>query len=282
MAAKKPAAKPAAKPKTAVAPARSSKSTAVGAPIDYAAEMEKFAKRAQAAGEAASGGGALISFKGGQLTVNGVTLAKPELDVILLDGIFENDFYQGKYDAANPSPPTCYAFGYDVDEMAPHEAVKEPEAKACGECPNNEWDSGDGGRGKACKNVAKVLCIAVPDDLTAQSIADAEILSAKIPVTSVKNWQGHLRKLRDVTGLPPMMSITRLHVRPDPQKQLVVTLEYEGMLDKKLHHALIAKAKEAERDIARPYPEPQVIDTSRLKSGRGAGRGAKKPVKRKF
>lgn len=281
-AAKKPATK-AASAKGGAVTTKSSKSTAVGAVIDYEKEMARFAERAGKQGDAVSGGQAVISFKGAKLSVGGVDLAKPEVEVILLDGAFENALYEGKYDPSNPQPPSCYAIGYDADELVPHEAVKDPQAKSCAECPNNEWDSGDNGRGKACKNVARLLVILPPDELTPENIADAEVHAVKVPVTSVKNWQAHLRKLRDVTGLPPMMSITTIHVAPDPKTQLKVTFEYSGVLDKKLFPALIAKAKDAEREIMRAYPEPQVIDTSALRRGakKGAARGqASKPARK--
>lgn len=253
--------------------------TAVGkaGQMDVAAELAKYAKRAEAQ-EKAGGSGNLISFKGGVLTVAGAELAKPELEMIVLDSIFENALYRGKYDPSNAQPPVCYAFGYEGSEhasMKPHPEATDIQAPGCKGCPHNEWGSSDTGNGKACKNVVRLIGI-MPGDLSEKSIAEAELYSAKVPVTSVANWSGHMRKIKDLTGLPVFCGFTRVRVRPDPKHQLVVTFEHAGAVDKKYHKAIIARVKEAEKEISRPYPEP----TEKVAPAKGKGKATAK--KRKF
>src|ERR1700744_2805032 len=119
---------------------------------------ELLAARAVKANKAAvSAGGEWLSVKGATLSYQGNAVPGNSMDLIVISSVLENQLYDPtvKYDPNNPSSPICYAFGETEEEMAPHEKSPLPQADACSGCPHNEWGSGDGGQGKACKNVRR-------------------------------------------------------------------------------------------------------------------------------
>ena len=63
-----------------------------------------------------------------------------------------------------------------LDNTAPFEQMP------CLTCPFNQWDSGKGGRGKACKEMRRLLIM--PDDSQIPAIMS-------IPPTSVLNWDNY-------------------------------------------------------------------------------------------
>ena len=122
---------------------------------------EALAARARMAAKAVAnvGGNAdWISFKNGQITFKDNVIGK-SLEVVIPSFVLENAFYEGEYDPNNPKSPDCYAFGTDDAEMAPYESVESPCHVTCEGCPNNEWDTGKDGRGKACKNQIRLACL---------------------------------------------------------------------------------------------------------------------------
>ena len=86
------------------------------------AELAKFAEEAAAVEQVPSGN--FISFKGGVLTVAGSPIRGNETDILVLDSVYENKMYEGKYDPENPQPPVCYAFSRTEEGLKPHDSVK--------------------------------------------------------------------------------------------------------------------------------------------------------------
>lgn len=89
---------------------------------------------------------------------------------IVLVGAFENSYYKTAYDSKNPTPPDCYALGFQEDFLAPPADLDGRINDKCAGCAKNEWGSGVG-RGKACGNHRR-LALMAPD---AQNPAEAAI-----------------------------------------------------------------------------------------------------------
>ena len=207
---------------------------------------------------AASGGGAFISFKGGGISFKGSPVEDDVLDVVVLDSVMENQLYDGAYDENNPQAPLCYAFGRDLETMAPHPDVVEAgnaQADRCKDCPHNQWNTAEKGRGKACKNVFRLAIIPAEDAETPEKVAEAELVFAKTPVTSGKNWGNYVRSL-EALKLPPLAFITTLGVVPSKGTQFQVTFKAEEKIeDGDVIGALLEKAEQAEAQIDFPYPK---------------------------
>lgn len=219
--------------------------------------QEQLAKMAFATAEAEKPSGNWVSFKGGQLTINGTSQPKNKVDCIVIHSIFENQLYEDRYDPNNPQPPICYAFSETDDDLKPHADSAKPQAESCAVCPNNVWGSDPGGgKGKACKNVRR-LAIVSADDLDPEKLPRAEVALAKLPVTSVKNWSTYASQLANVLKIPPLAVISEMSVEPDAKTQFQVNFQLvDKITDGALIQGLLNKRKDTTPLIFAPYDKP--------------------------
>lgn len=252
---------------------------------------EALAARAKAqskVAKAASGGGNFISFKGGHMAYKGAAVADDALDVIVLDSVIENAFYEGDYDEGNPQSPLCYAFGRDPEEIAPHPDVVEAgtaQADRCADCEHNQWGSAAKGRGKACKNTFRLGMIVADEATSAKAIKEAEVVYAKTPVTSGKNWGNYVRQC-DAVNKPPLAFVTEMSVQPAAKQFAVVFVQKEKVSGGEVIKALLAKADEVEKVIDFPYPKfeekPKPAARGRAPVVKRGAAPAKKAASRKY
>lgn len=225
---------------------------------------------------AAAGGGQFLSIKGGILSFGDDRLPGNQVCAIVLDSVMENTYYGTKYDPDNPQPPTCYAFGRTLEEMAPHPSMQtdlayfKPENHDCKSCPMNEWGSSAVGRGKACQNRRRLALI--PAGVYAQrkgsrdfdlrpvtdpqALASSDIVYLKLPVTSVKTWAKYATSIAAEHSLPPHGVITRIYVEPHPKWQYEVLFEALAPVDDELLTVVLRRHEEARQNIVRGYVSP--------------------------
>lgn len=229
------------------APAKSNTALAV-----WNEKLAALAKSSKKQESNVGGEGNFISFKGAIMQYRGAAIPNNTMNVIVLDSILENQFYEGAYDASNPASPVCYAFGRDPDTMAPDpEQVEAPISTSCAECPNFEWGSADTGKGKACKEVRRLALITEGD---LEDLENAEVAYAKIAVMSVKGWAGYVRQLESVYHLPPMAFVTKMSVVSDPKSQFRVTFDMDSQLeDPEVFAKLFQLREKVEKTINFPY-----------------------------
>jgi hypothetical protein len=185
--------------------------------------QEELAKMAVATAEAEKPTGSFMSFKNGQLTIGGNKMKDNKAEIVVLHSIFENQMYAGKYDPNNQQPPICYALGETDDDLKPHPEAAEPQHTDCKTCPMNAWKSDpNGGKGKACKNTRRLVAMSAADLDSVESIQKADVVTAKIPVTSVKNWASYASQVSNVLHLPPLAVRTEISVRSDDDTILQV------------------------------------------------------------
>lgn len=134
-------------------------------------------------------------------------LAGP-IPLVILGWISENLYYGGKvYDESNPEPPVCWALGENPKELVPGEGSTDRQAKSCGTCPMNEWESGVG-KAKACKNTRK-LAVVRPD-----ATEEDDIFFLSVSPKALKNYDGYVKKLASKKALP-IMVITEVSFEED-------------------------------------------------------------------
>lgn len=250
------------------------KKTDVGRVIDYDEELLRYAQRGQKIAEAAGSSGAWLTFKGGVLKFRGAELKDNECELIVLDTVLENQFYEEAFDPDAPANPVCFAFGRELTEMKPHASATNKQHTTCHGCPQNAWGSGDKGRGKACKNVNRLAVIPWSGG-TVEQIEAAEIAFAKLPVTSVKNFASYVNNLLQKTNRPACAFVTRMSVARDAKTQFQVQFEMVQSIDKKLMGAVLKRVHEAEKAIVPDNPYPPVERQEQAAPSR-------KPGKRKF
>lgn len=247
------------------------KSTAVASYVDRMAALAKEATKT----EESVSSGSFISFKGGRLSYQGNQIKGDELDIVVVDHILENCYYPGNYDSDNPAPPTCYAFGREESEMAPHPNVKEPQASKCSECEWNKFGTADNGKGKACKNTRRLAVIPADAAESAEKVMAAEVAFVKVPVTSVKGWASYVRALSAMDNIPPLGAVTTLGVVPDPKSQFKATFQKSNLVDPEIIPALLDRHDAMTEEIMFPYPEASEEEVKPKAKGRAPARKGK-------
>lgn len=229
---------------------------------------EQLAKDADVAAqmEANAGGGQFFSLKSGVLSWQDAPLPNNEMAVVILDHIFENVFYEGEYDASNPTGPTCFAFARDEKELTPHAIVveaKNDQHQQCAGCPNNEFGSAERGKGKACKNTRRLAMI--PAGNFNQKTGKFELIEdedhykdtmigfMKLPVTSIKGFAGFVKQVAGALRRPPHGIVTKVRVQPDGKDQFKVLFEPLVNLPNELMGVVMKRREEVMPIIDFPY-----------------------------
>lgn len=237
---------------------------------------QEMAAQAQAAVEqeqtGGSSGGRFFGLRAGQMTFNDATFPGNQIAVIIVDHIFENIYYEGKFDPDSKNPPTCFAFGRDATTMGPPDTVDEHDeftrqSDICDNCVQNEWGSADTGKGKACSNRRRLALISagtyVPQgrnggfelelEQEPAHFSSAEMAYMKIPVTSVKGFTAYVKQVADQFKRPLHGVVTRIYVEPDAKSQFKVKFEMIDMVEDDLMPVVMARHNGVKDEIDFPY-----------------------------
>jgi hypothetical protein len=85
------------------------------------------------------------------------------IEMIVVDFVSMNRFYEGAYDSKNITPPACFAIGLNPSTLAPSDNSPDKQSDTCAPCPMNQFGSAANGRGgKACANTRR-LAVLAPD-----------------------------------------------------------------------------------------------------------------------
>ena len=158
------------------------------------------------------GGGKTIKVEaaGNFILPDGTNLGN-DIQIVILDYTTRKTFYSQPFDRNNPAPPDCYAIGKVIKSLAPDD----PELPAkqcetgCNDCPLNQWGSGNGGSGKACREFRDLAVLVVdPDHPDAHNEADAPIYHLSVPPTSLKAFDAFVPLCVRSLGLPVKAVVT--------------------------------------------------------------------------
>lgn len=169
--------------------------------------------RAQLAKESESIASKIAAGGGDRLSVSSTLIKTPdgaegqELEVVIIDFMSTNFFYDRPYDKDNVFPPACFAIGPEPTLLVPSKNSPAKMADTCSVCPNNVFGSAMNGKGKACKN-ARLLAV-VP--------ADAEegktpIWTMSVPPASIKFFDSYVSTLAVKNKTIPLGVVTRLYL----------------------------------------------------------------------
>lgn len=241
-----------------------------GALVAWKDKMAEMAKDVAAAERV---GGNNISFRGGRLYIGEEMVPGDKMTVVVVNHVWEYSYYNTPYNADVPASPVCYAFGRDEDSMEIH--GEDQQSDSCSGCPMNEWGSAGGGsRGKACKNGRKLALMHV--DSLAKDIAKAEVLFARLPVTSVANFQKFATDAAKVLGVPPFGVIVEMSVVPNPKTQFQVHFKIlDQIKSDAVLEALFNRHVALDADMRKLYPTNAELAEQRSVGG-AAGSGGKK------
>jgi hypothetical protein len=209
------------------------KSTAVGSVADmFQQGLETELGREQA------GVGKTLSIRNSKFKFEGADLGN-EISVILLDYVFVNQFFKGKFDPDNRQPPACFAMAENELDLVPLPSSPEIQngGDPCETCWANEFESDDAGRGKACKNgrrIAVMSAEAWEDDDFADYIDSEAVGYLTLPPTTNPTWRAYVNKLGKTAKLPVWGVITTLSFDPEvdyPKLEFTATAKLQDILD---------------------------------------------------
>lgn len=229
---------------------------------------EELAAAAQAsealAKQQASGGAAVISTRGGTMSIDGNPVPGNCLVGVIAGFTLCNTYYDEDFDPDNPRSPVCFAFGQKKDELGPHDDAETPQSERCEGCPQNEFGTADRGKGKACKNTYRLLVLPAGDydhradrfeaPTSPEDLEGAELHALSVSPTSLKAFSGYVSQLAGNLR-PPWAVFTKIGVVPDPKVQQRLTFQLVKNADTALLGALKAKHEEAMRSIEVPFPK---------------------------
>lgn len=128
------------------------------------------------------------------------------INLVIVDFVAANNFYDGPYDPNNISPPACFAIGLNPTELAPSDNSPVKQATSCAVCPLNAF--GSDGKGKACKNT-RVLAVLPPG-----ATKDTPLWVLKTSPTAIKPFDAYVKSVANSFELPPIGVVTEISFDP--------------------------------------------------------------------
>lgn len=187
----------------------------------------------------------LISFKGGQLIVDGSPVPNAEAEVIVLAQQPERTYYKGSYDPAKPQVPTCYSF----DLVSPHPNSPEPQSAKCDECEFDKWRSAAQGKGKACRESCRVAVVPAK-----AQIESAPMYQCSFPVTSMNSVKDFFARCLS-NGKLSGEFIAQLKVVPDAKTIFKATLTPVRLVENPDYAVILDRTDLARKQLVEPYPD---------------------------
>lgn len=226
-------------------------------------QLAKYAAEAVATEANAGSGLKSFSLMSGVLSFDDAAMPNNEMAVIILDHILENVYYEEAYDKDNVSPPSAYALGRDEKTMTWHpDSIPAYAGELCIDSDINQWGSAEKGRGKACRNMRRLLMIPAGSfnkqgELTLiddeDHFANVHPAFMKLPPTSTTNWSMYVKQLAGALRLPPFAVVTKVKVVPDSKSQFLVTFEALENVSEDLIETIMKRHEEATQLIEQPY-----------------------------
>lgn len=226
----------------------------------------------QASSEKIFAGVKRIQITGGRMKIDENYIEGDTLDVVVIGAVHLNEYYRSQYDASKPTVPDCYAYGDnsldDVDAieaaMAPGE-VEDKQSDSCAECPLNVMGSADVGRGKACKNVRRLMLVTSDALESPEALLEAEERSLGVPVMSVFGWAKYVKEvLGEELQRPYFGVVTTVSVVPDPKSQFKLTFAFKELInfDQAMWDAMKKRVADAGKALVMPYPKQADLDAA--------------------
>jgi len=183
-----------------------------------------------------AGGAGLFEFPEGD--------HRKEFFAVILDSHPANAFWQSTDD----DKPRCWS----PDGKVPAPDVEEPVAAECKVCPYNQFGSaGEGRRGKACKNLRRMVLLMLDDS---DEVPVGVPIRLTLPPTSLKYYAKYMSKLT-ARSISPLAVVTKIMADVDQVGEYKVTVvKFEKV--KELTVADYMKMRELREFALRYRPQP--------------------------
>lgn len=181
------------KPGTAVAVKKASSGAVVNIMDALRAQAEANASRVEPGGGKSIRVGQDKSF-----TLPDGTKTREALQLVVVDFVSRNEYYEGAYNKDEITPPACFAIHPEPKQLAPSANSPDKQCDDCASCPMNQFGSAPTGAGKACKNT-RLLAVLPPD-----ADDETEIWTLKVSPTAIKAFDGFVASVNRAFQLPPV------------------------------------------------------------------------------
>lgn len=190
------------------------------------------------------------------------------LDVVVVDFIYYNAYYEGAFDSNNIVPPNCFSLAIEQKTMVPSPNAPEAQHADCSGCWANAF--GSSGKGKACQN--RCLLAVLPSDAN----EDTPFAILDISPTAVKGFSSYMSGVVR-GGKMPYEVISHVECNPATKHDVVIFSDPQIIEDDAFLGMVESRLGEAGERLA---TEP---DVSAFKAANDAPKkGAlKSPVKRR-
>lgn len=215
-------------------------------PVNY---REQLMADAQAiADKIAAPTGDRVRYEGNRMLIAPDGTEGETMEVVVLDIMSSNMFYDRPYDRDNPSPPACYAIGPSPTTLTPSDKSPDRQADTCATCPMNQFGSALTGKGKACKNTR--LLAVVPVNQMENAVDNIWIMS--IPPSSIKSFDSFVHKLAMTHGISPIGVVSEVTL---DQKETFASPRFKSirpLTDEELAHVMPLKTEALQRLAIEP------------------------------
>lgn len=194
------------------------------------------------------------------------TKTRESLELVVVDFISRNEYYEGAYNKDDITPPACFAISPEPRGMVPSVNSPNKQCDDCASCPMNQFGSSPTGSGKACKNT-RVLAV-MPVDATEES----EIWTLKVSPTGIRNFDGFVAGVNRTLQLPPVGVVITVGFNPAVD---YASLEFTDPQPNDNVAVHLARQEEARELLMR---EPDV-STYTSKPAKGVAKGRKAPAR---
>lgn len=144
-----------------------------------------------------------FKFPDGRMTADPVEL-------VVLDFVSGNFYYDKPYKEGDPTAPACFAMGdAPNDDLKPDETSPAIVGDEDGMCRGCEWNQyGSKGDGKACQN--RCLLAVLPPDAD----EDTPIMTLSLSPTALKAFASYAATLASILGIPPIGVVSQIGFDP--------------------------------------------------------------------
>lgn len=240
-------------------------------PVNYAQQLADEAANIAKRVSAPTGNKIRYNGNNGFITPDG--MEGPELEVVVVDFITHNNFYEGAFDRNNPTPPACFAIGAEPALMVPSPNSPDKQAEACAKCPNNQYGSAPTGQGKACKN--KRALAVIPTSALDNPEEDAPIWVMEIPPASLKTFDAFVTGVRTKHGLPPVGVVASVVMDKSSQYAAPRFSAVRKLTNEEL--GVFMTRREEAQELLHIEPDVSNYGQPAQAGGRGTGRAVAKP-----
>ena len=171
------------------------------------------------------------------------------LELVIVDFVATNEFYEGAYDKDSIVPPGCFAVGEDPKKMVPSSNAPNKQSTDCQSCPMNQF--GSNGKGKACKN-GRLLAVLTPD-----ATADTPFALLAPSATALKGFDAYVTGVARTFQTMPVGVVTTVGFDENETYAKMVFSDPRPNPELGVHFVRQSEAREllmAERDVSGYVP----------------------------